>query len=90
MGGTCISVQKAGNPQSKEDQHAFEPLFGCLLLGGLFVVRRAVFLSCGKKQKTRIRKRRKRRRRRRKTMTKKQEEWKRTKKRKEKRRKKKK
>ena len=88
MGRTCISVQKEGNPQSKEDQHAFEPLFGCLLLGGLFVVRRAVFLSCGKKQKTRIRKRRKRRRR--KTMTKKQEEWKRTKKRKEKRRKKKK
>ena len=29
MGRTYMSVQKEGNPQSKEDQHAFEPLFGC-------------------------------------------------------------
>ena len=44
----------------------------------LAVVRRAILLSCGKKQKTRIQKRKRKK----KTMTKKQEEWKRTKERK--------
>ena len=28
-----MSVQKEGNPQSKEDQHAFEPLLGCCQAG---------------------------------------------------------